>query len=81
MLAFGPGSTLFLYSDALIETPDPLEPVFTVSKLCAFLNARRDELSIPQLPRVVLERLRAETRIKPRDDLTLVALHHCDNRP
>ncbi|WP_428645120.1 PP2C family protein-serine/threonine phosphatase [Roseibium sp.] len=35
---FPPGSSLFLYSDALVETPDPPNSVFTYDSLAGFLN-------------------------------------------
>jgi len=75
-VSFGPGSKVFLFSDALIETPDPANPVFAVDDLCRILDARkqdaRPELEIDAL----LTAFQAVSPDKPDDDLTLVMLHH-----
>jgi phosphoserine phosphatase RsbU/P len=72
---FGPGSKLFLFSDALIETPDPINPVFTAEKLRAFLNARQSETSPQAVQSALLAQLRAEWPGKPDDDLTILTLY------
>ncbi|MGO9543562.1 MAG: SpoIIE family protein phosphatase [Rhodomicrobium sp.] len=68
---FLPGGTLFLYTDALIETPCPPHSVFTPKSLAAFLNRGRKHSSGPQLLQRVLRKLNAEP-FTARDDLTLV---------
>ena len=74
--AFGPGSTLFLYSDALIETPDPPDAVFTAESLCAFLDCEDRDLSPQMLQNAVLRQLDSCAQAKPEDDLTIVALQY-----
>jgi phosphoserine phosphatase RsbU/P len=76
VVPFAPGSVLFLYSDALIETPSLIEPVFTSEALCDFLEARGRDMSPAEINNAVLQALRARTSEKPADDLTIVTLKH-----
>lgn len=75
-VAFNKGSALFLYSDALIETPDFTNPVFTVEKLCAFLDRRQQDTPWAETQQSVLKWLQLKTSERPSDDLTLVSLQH-----
>jgi sigma-B regulation protein RsbU (phosphoserine phosphatase) len=75
IVGFGPGSKLLLFSDALVETPDPIHPVFTTEKLRTFLNARQRETRPEAVQGALLAKLRAEWPAKPGDDLTIVTLH------
>jgi len=81
MRRFGPDSVLFLYSDALIETPDMLNPVFSIERLRAFLDAHWDKTSPAAIQRAVLEELNRVAPEKPSDDLTIVTLHRVGDRP
>lgn len=74
--SFPPGSKLMLYSDALIETPDPPDAVFTCAGLQAFVDQRRDQDDPQALQNAVLEHLYANANMKPEDDLTVVTLNH-----
>lgn len=79
IVPFGPGSTLFLYSDALIEAPSMHSPVFTANKLCAFLDTvwrTQGGITPLLLQGAVLKQLRASAPAKIHDDLTIVALCH-----
>jgi sigma-B regulation protein RsbU (phosphoserine phosphatase) len=75
-IAFGPDSTLLLYSDALIETPNLLHPVFTSEQLCTFLDARARDLPPADVIRTILRALNSAAPGRPPDDLTIVALKH-----
>ncbi len=73
---FPPGSALFLYSDALVETPEPpMDPVFTSARLAQFLDRRRAEPAM-QIVSEIVENLPERDPNQPRDDLTLVLLRH-----
>ena len=72
--AFPPGSTLFLYSDALIETPEPPDAVFTTQSLCDFLQSLPPDASPDLCKERVLAHLRKTGMEKPEDDLTIVVL-------
>ncbi|WP_346433099.1 SpoIIE family protein phosphatase [Breoghania sp.] len=72
--AFPPGSTLFLYSDALIETPEPPNAVFTAQSLCEFLQRIPPGATPDNQQKLVLEHLRKTGMDKPEDDLTIVVL-------
>ena len=78
---FGPQSVLFLYSDALIETPDMLNPVFSIERLRTFLDARWDQGSPAVMQRAVLEELNRGTPEKLCDDLTIVTLCRLRDQP
>ncbi|PTW55062.1 sigma-B regulation protein RsbU (phosphoserine phosphatase) [Breoghania corrubedonensis] len=72
--AFPPGSTLFLYSDALIETPEPPNAVFTTHSLCEFLQSMSAGATPQEQKEKVLNHLRKTGMEKPEDDLTIVIL-------
>ena len=73
-IPFGPGSMLFLYSDALIETPDLASPMFSSEDLCVFLEERAQKMTPAQLQAALLAALNTKTR--PSDDLTMVTVMH-----
>jgi sigma-B regulation protein RsbU (phosphoserine phosphatase) len=78
-LPFPAGSTLFVYSDALIETPSPCAPVIAPHEVAGVLN---DLGSVPVETIITALRNRLDTAIGAGlgDDLTLVALRH-EERP
>ena len=77
---FPPGSALFVYSDALVETPaPPMEPVFTSARLAQFLDGQRFEPAT-QIVSEIAEMLPERDPNQPRDDLTLVLLRHRTTR-
>ncbi|MBO6892659.1 MAG: SpoIIE family protein phosphatase [Roseibium sp.] len=75
---FLPGSTLFLYSDALVETPEPPHSVFDYSDLAQFLG----EFDTPQscVDRVVgvLSKVTEGGDAAFNDDVTIFCLAHLD---
>jgi sigma-B regulation protein RsbU (phosphoserine phosphatase) len=72
---FPVGAALILYSDALIETPEPPNQRFTPESLCDFLNAGREPASAAMLRALPVAELR-KTGAALADDLTVVALCH-----
>jgi sigma-B regulation protein RsbU (phosphoserine phosphatase) len=73
---FPPGSALFIYSDGLIETPEPpAEPVFTPERLTRLLDGRRHEPAECIVTDIVAELPRSDPD-HPNDDLTVVLLRH-----
>lgn len=79
-LPFAPGSLLFLFSDALIETPSMADPVFSVEKLADFLGSHYRHGSLDRLRDDVLAHLSTKSPQKPSDDLTIVLLSHLERR-
>lgn len=79
-LPFPQGSLLFLFSDALIETPDMADPVFTVEKLAEFLRNHYRDGGLDELRNKVLAHLSVQSPQKPGDDLTIVLLSHLERR-
>jgi phosphoserine phosphatase RsbU/P len=77
-VAFPPGSALFLYSDALVETPDLAKPIFTAETLAAFLNELAYDTTPQRAQEAVLQRLYAGALHNLADDLTLVSLNHLE---
>lgn len=78
---FGSGSALVLYSDALIETPDPPDAVFTPQTMADFLNQRaaatdRGAMKSPLTDEILEQFYGRLGPVRPQDDLTLVALVH-----
>lgn len=73
---FEPGSGLLLFSDALVETPDPPSQVFTPETLAGFVNAQCLGTSPEKIPACVVDQLNTEARQKPHDDLTVISLFH-----
>ncbi|MDR3373082.1 MAG: SpoIIE family protein phosphatase [Ancalomicrobiaceae bacterium] len=75
---FPPGSMLVMYSDALIETPDPPDAVLSPERL-------RDLLAETPSAAAALEMMLAPLRQPhlppPTDDLTVVALSHREATP
>ncbi|HXW29127.1 MAG TPA: SpoIIE family protein phosphatase [Xanthobacteraceae bacterium] len=78
---FGPDSVLFLFSDALIETPDMLNPVFSIERLRAFLDERWDKASPAAIQLAMLDELNRLAPDKPSDDLTMITLHRVREQP
>lgn len=75
--AFEPGSVLFLFSDALIETPTPSDPIFTPAGLAAFLDGQGAHCGPEHIRDAVIGRLHAAPlRGTPSDDLTILVLQH-----
>jgi sigma-B regulation protein RsbU (phosphoserine phosphatase) len=73
---FPPGSALFVYSDALVETPaPPMEPVFTSTRLAQFLDGQRLEPATQIVSRIA-EKLPERDLNQPMDDLIIVLLRH-----
>ena len=71
--AFLPGSSLFLYSDALTETPDMINPVYDEDRMQAALTGRIDAQRHPF--DVVLTDFLDHTMTEPlNDDLTMIML-------
>ena len=75
-VGFGPGSTLLLYSDALIETPEPPHSIFTPEKLSELLDTADARLLPAKLVEKIVAHLMSNAPRGPGDDLTLVCLHH-----
>lgn len=73
---FPPGTSLVLYSDALIETPDPVEALFTPQGLCELLDVHHPRGDAKTAHDALLSRLKCEACAPLADDLTLVALYH-----
>lgn len=73
---FPPGTSLVLYSDALIETPDPVEALFTPQGLCELLDVHHPGCDAKTAHDALLSRLKCEACAPLADDLTLVALYH-----
>jgi sigma-B regulation protein RsbU (phosphoserine phosphatase) len=74
--AFAPGAMLLLFSDALIETPPPLNAVFTAEALRDFVDGIPPEDGPHALCERVLRHLFRKISEKPADDLTLIAAEH-----
>ena len=74
-LPFEPGGALALYSDGIIETPRPPDPVFTPGSLRALLNAF-PEGSAADLSNKITSALFFERTVKADDDLTLIVAKH-----
>ena len=71
--AFPPGSSLFLYSDALTETPEMINPVYDEDRMQAALPGRID--AQPHPFDVVLTDFLDHTMTEPlNDDLTMIML-------
>lgn len=74
--AFPPGATLVLYSDALIETPDPRAALFTPESLGRFLDTSHPGCDAQVAHDAILSRLKQEAPAPLSDDLTLITLCH-----
>ena len=74
-LPFEPGGALGLYSDGLIETPRPPDPIFTPDSLRTLLNAF-PEGSAAEFINKITSALFFEPTIKADDDLTLIVAKH-----
>lgn len=72
---FPVGSALILYSDALIETPEPPNQRFTPESLRDFVNARGEPKSALDMQATLIAELRQASGALA-DDLTIVALRH-----
>ncbi len=78
-LPLEPGGTLVLYTDGLIETPRPPDPVFSPDSLIALLNAF-PEGSATELSNKITSALFFEPSIEVDDDLTLIVARHTGER-
>ncbi len=77
---FDPGCGLLLYSDALVETPDPPEEVFTPKGLSEYLNSQCAGAGAKAIPACIVNHLKKEAGHKLADDLTVISLRHV-NKP
>lgn len=73
---FAPGSGLIMYSDALIETPDPPRQVFTPEGLAEFVNLNGRGVDCRRIPSEIVAYLQSKAKQKPDDDLTIISLFH-----
>lgn len=71
-VAFPPGSSLFLYSDALTETPDMINPVYDEDRMQAALTGKVDPTGHPF--DVILSDFLDCARGPLNDDLTMIML-------
>ena len=78
-LPFGPGGTLALYSDGIVETPRPPDPIFTPGSLRALLNAF-PEGSAAELSNKITSAIFFDPTTKADDDLTLIVAKHTGER-
>ena len=69
---FPPGSSLFLYSDALTETPDMINPIYDDDRMQAALTGKIDPKGHPF--DVILVDFFDQTREPLNDDLTMIML-------
>lgn len=74
--AFPPGSGLVLYSDALVETPDPPREIFTSEGYAEFLNTKCADLDDRDIPAKTVSYLKEKAKQKLEDDLTLISIFH-----
>jgi hypothetical protein len=74
-LPFEPGGALVLYSDGLIETPRPPDPIFTPDSLRALLNAFPGG-NAAELSNKITSALFFEPAIEVDDDLTMIVAMH-----
>lgn len=70
------GSVLFMYSDALIETPEPPKSVFTPQSLCELIAAANEKTDPELLIDSIVGHLLSHSENSPNDDLTLVCLNY-----
>jgi phosphoserine phosphatase RsbU/P len=73
---FSPGGTVLMFSDALIETPAPPNSAFTPESLRGFLNQLAPTATPIEMRARILEELFSRSRVKPHDDLSLVAVQY-----
>ncbi len=78
-LPFPPGSTLFVYSDALIETPSPDAPLIASDEVASVLNGL-GPVSVSSMIAALRAKLGHDAAVGLPDDLTLVAFRH-EERP
>ncbi len=78
---FAPGGGLILYSDALIETPDPPRQVFTPEGLAEFVNLKGRGMDCRRIPSEIVSHLESKAKQKPNDDLTIISLFHRNAEP
>ena len=74
MVAFRPGGSLVLYSDALVETPKPPRSLFSPESLRELLNKTGQATSM-QLSHLLLGAF-SKPGIKADDDITLIIAKH-----
>ncbi len=78
-IPFEPGGALVLYTDGLVETPRPPDPIFTPESLSALLNAFPAG-SAAELSTKITSALFFDPSIDVDDDLTLVVAKHTGKR-
>ena len=74
-MPFEPGSSLFAYSDALIETPSADAPLFDIGRLAGEIDALSDR-PLQGRPTSLLDKLRHSAPQGLDDDLTLIFVEH-----
>jgi sigma-B regulation protein RsbU (phosphoserine phosphatase) len=80
-LPFPPGSELLLYSDVVIETPDPSDPVLPPADLVKLLDAGAGHRP-PAATCAALREILATASVEHlADDLTLVMIRHREDEP
>ncbi|CTQ52050.1 Phosphoserine phosphatase RsbP [Roseibium album] len=79
-LKFPKRSSLFLYSDALVETPDPPNSIFDYAGLADFLNGSDDPHSCVSRVVGVLNKITEGNDDALSDDVTVFCLTHLDKR-
>ncbi len=80
MMPFGPGSTLFAYSDALIETPTPDIPIYKPESVAEYLQTHSGE-PLKKWHAGLIDQLRMISPAGLSDDLTLISLAHEEIMP
>lgn len=76
VIAMEPGSFVLLYSDALIETPNPVAPCFDLKRLIAWVSIEAGQDRITQLVPNLSANLLARAGGPLQDDLTMVCLKY-----
>ncbi|WP_417688302.1 ATP-binding SpoIIE family protein phosphatase [Roseibium sp.] len=79
-LEFGPGSCLFAYSDALIETPTADDALFDAERLVQRLDQLQTS-PVAKRPAKLLDDLNGVAPKGLDDDLTMIFLQHAEARP
>jgi sigma-B regulation protein RsbU (phosphoserine phosphatase) len=73
---FGRDALFLLYSDAVLETPDPVDAVFDTESLAKFMAQRNRNNDCADAVLEIRQALGGTSETGLPDDLTIVALHH-----
>lgn len=79
-LKFPVGSSLFLYSDALVETPEPPNSIFDYAGLANFLNGSDDPHTCVKRVVGVLNKITEDNDDVLSDDVTVFCLTHLNRQ-